>query len=159
MHRTTTSATLLVTMAVSVLTGCVTVERPSLAGVSAAPARPPAPGADERQQPRIVQAPAREALDRVSPSREAEPDPSAPRRPSAPAPGRDGQPERSRQPPHLRPAPPVPLPPRADLPGLADDIHEDVRGGDTDVCALGDKYGGWRQGSPESAICREAQGR
>ncbi|WP_223773394.1 hypothetical protein [Streptomyces sp. 135] len=29
----------------------------------------------------------------------------------------------------------------------------------TDVCALGEAYGGWRPGSPESDICRNVYGR
>ncbi len=155
--RTTTSATLLLTVAVSALTGCVTVERPPAPWASVAPARPPVPGAGGRAAPRIVQAPAREALERVSPSRAAKPGPPATRSPSAPVPRGGGQPDRAQRPPHTRSAYPGYRPPTG-LPALPDHVREDVRG-ETDVCELGDKYGGWRQGSPESAICRQAQRR
>ncbi|MER6633057.1 hypothetical protein ABT301_33370, partial [Streptomyces sp. NPDC000987] len=60
-HRTTTTATLLLTVAVSALAGCVTVQRPPASGPPVAP----------RPEPRTVQAPAREALTTTSPSRPA----------------------------------------------------------------------------------------
>ncbi|MGW4735428.1 hypothetical protein ACWEQC_40860, partial [Streptomyces shenzhenensis] len=60
MHRTTTAAALLVTVAVSALSGCVTVQHPPTAGPpSAASARPSAPRPDGSAEPRVVQAPAR----------------------------------------------------------------------------------------------------
>jgi hypothetical protein len=97
-----------------------------------------------------VQAPAREALERVSPSHEAAPAVPATRRPAAPVPQRARQqPERSPHPEQRRP--------RVDLPALPERIRKEVRG-TTDVCALGKKYGGWRQDSPEAVICLRTQG-
>ncbi|WP_279547734.1 hypothetical protein [Streptomyces sp. DH24] len=145
-------------MAVSALTGCVTVQRPPSPGPPTAPVHPPVPRTDGRAQPRIVQAPAREALERISPSREAAPGVPATRRPAAPVPRRAGQqPERSRQAPRTRSPHAEPRPPRAGLPALPDRVREGVPG-DTDVCALGRTYGGWRPDSPEAAICRRTYG-
>jgi hypothetical protein len=102
-----------------------------------------------------VQAPAREALGRASPSREAAPDVPATRRPPAPVPQRARpQPERSRQAPRTR----SPRLPRFGLPGLPERIRKEVPG-TADVCALGERYGGWRRDSPEAVICRRTQGR
>ncbi|NGO12134.1 hypothetical protein G5C60_32155, partial [Streptomyces sp. HC44] len=66
-HRTTTTATLLVTVAVSAVSGCVTVQHPPSPGVPAPPGKPSASHADVRAEPHIVQAPAREALEHVGP--------------------------------------------------------------------------------------------
>ncbi|MEV6960552.1 hypothetical protein AB0M97_15390 [Streptomyces sp. NPDC051207] len=158
MHRTTTTATLLMTVAVSALTGCVTVPRPPAPAPPTAPVRPPLPRPDGRAEPRIVQAPAREALARVSPGREAAPAGPATRRPAAPVPQRAQQPERARQAPRTRSPRPEPRRPRVDLPALPELIRKQVPG-TTDVCALGEVYGGWRRDSPEAAICRRTQGR
>ncbi|MFF0200106.1 hypothetical protein [Streptomyces sp. NPDC005017] len=38
------------------------------------------------------------------------------------------------------------------------DVSESVRE-NTDVCALGRKYGGWRADSPEARVCEQAYGR
>ncbi|MER5826255.1 hypothetical protein ABT086_29330, partial [Streptomyces mirabilis] len=61
MHRTTTAATLLVTMATAALSGCVTVQRPpapTLPTAPTAPSRPSPPRPDGKAGPQIVQAPA-----------------------------------------------------------------------------------------------------
>ncbi|WP_373010760.1 hypothetical protein [Streptomyces sp. Amel2xC10] len=152
MQRTTTTATLLVTVAVSALTGCVTVQAPTGPAPGAAvPSRASVPGPDGRAGTRVVQAPAREALEMTGtgPSR-------GPERSAAPAEGQRVAPARPRpaQPrPLPRPAPPKrqrPAAPRTEIP--------DVRGG-ADVCALGRKYGGWKRDSPEATICDQAYGR
>lgn len=157
-HRKTTTATLLVTVAVSALAGCVTVQRP------------PAPGAARLSEPHpdgrtreVVQAPAREALEMIAPSRPTKPPASPSRRAAstAPAPERTAPPD-SRNP---RPdahgpavggtAPPAPA---AEFSEAAGVIRGDL-GGQADVCALGREYGRWPADSPEAAICEETYGR
>ncbi|MFJ9538912.1 hypothetical protein ACIRPX_16810 [Streptomyces sp. NPDC101225] len=154
MHRSTTAAALLVTVAVSALTGCVTVSRAPAPGPPPAPPRPSAPHPDGAAGPRIVQAPAREALEMVGPSRSAAP--TAPERrepPRATAPARrPAAPRPSRQPSRPRAARPTAgsrRPPHVELPDL---------GGGTDVCALGRQYGSWREDSPEAVICEQTYG-
>ncbi|MFI8171464.1 hypothetical protein ACIGAN_34710 [Streptomyces sp. NPDC085931] len=175
MHRTTTTATLLVTVAVSALAGCTTVQQPVAPGPSAAPSRPPLPG--ERTEPQIVQAPAREALQLIeeasrrpmpaapgsgpSTARAAAPPAEAPERQRPPS-GRHEARTRPVRP--DRPEPPrrSPQRPRADRPGVPEPVRQGVGGqvpGGTDVCALGRRYGGWRADSPEATICRDTYGR
>ncbi|MFD8999734.1 hypothetical protein ACFV0T_01900 [Streptomyces sp. NPDC059582] len=152
MHRTTTTATLLVSVAVSALTGCVTVQRPPAAGPTApaAPAPAPVPRPDGEAEPQVVQAPAREALELVGPSR--------PAAPTAPA-RRHAAPAAQAPAPHDRLRPPHPEARRSPRPHAAiPDLSEPVRR-NTDVCALGKKYGGWRGDSPEAVICDQAYGR
>lgn len=164
-HRTTTTATLLLTVAVSAaLTGCTTVRGPAAAQPSASGARSSAPHPDGPAEPRVVQAPAREALEMIGPSPAPESATGAPRRtePRAPAAAPRDQPaDRAPAPRSARPAAPehtrAPAPRHdkvPDLPGAA--------GGGTDakadVCSLGKRYGGWRPGSPEARICEQAYG-
>ncbi|MFJ2902736.1 hypothetical protein [Streptomyces sp. NPDC087212] len=154
MHRTTTTATLLVTVAVSALTGCVTVQRPPLPGPASAPALPPsAPRPDGRGEPRIVQAPALEALELTGPS--PTPRRSASPRPAAPAPAR--QPEASQRRPRQDARPPHPEQrPRhhRHTPGVqVPDVTQAVPRSQQDVCALGRTYGGWSADSPQSQVC------
>ncbi|MFJ2725737.1 hypothetical protein [Streptomyces collinus] len=154
MHRTTTTAALLVTVAVSALSGCVTVQRPATPGPlpDTAPSRLTAAQPDGSAQPRVVQAPAREALEMAGPSRHphrtapaaphrAEPAPPAAHRPPAP-------------PTHPRPRPEPAHRPPAEPPN----VSRPARGAE-DLCALGRKYGGWRGDSPESVICERTYGR
>ncbi|MCW1092768.1 hypothetical protein OJ963_01820 [Streptomyces sp. RS2] len=162
-HRTTTTATLLVTVAVSALTGCTTVRGPAAADPSAG-ARSSAPRPDGPAEPRVVQAPAREALEMIGPAapsperaegtpRRTEPPvtPPAPHRPATThAP--EQRPARPAAPEHTR-APATPRPRVPDLPGPSDGT-----GGKADVCSLGKQYGGWRPGSPEARICEDAYG-
>ncbi|WUJ39232.1 hypothetical protein OG780_34555 [Streptomyces sp. NBC_00386] len=153
MHRTTTTATLLVAVAVTALTGCVTVQRPPASGPPAAPAGRTAPHPDSKGGPRTVQAPAREALQRVGPSREPSPDAAARHR-VAPPPRAVAPPAPPR---HAHPAPlPEPRQPRhrTAVPPGAPDL-----GKHPDVCALGRKYGGWNANSPEAVICAKTYGR
>ncbi|USQ87063.1 hypothetical protein NFX46_27095 [Streptomyces phaeoluteigriseus] len=158
-QRTTTTATLLVTVAVSALAGCVTVQHPPVPGPPAAPAHPSVPRADGRAGTQVVQAPAQEALEMVGPERGRDSKASAPpRRTAAPAPGQP--PSAHSRPPgpaHPGPARPErrrPAQPFVEIP----DVKEEVRG-HTDVCTLGKKYGGWRAGSPEAVICEGTYGR
>ncbi|CAM5458670.1 Lipoprotein OS=Streptomyces alboniger OX=132473 GN=CP975_04775 PE=4 SV=1 [Streptomyces alboniger] len=162
MHRTTTTATLLVTVAVSALAGCVTVQRPPVSGSPAAPSQPSAPRSDDRDEPPIVLAPGREALEMIGPPRR--PKPAAP--PSAPAQTRQQLPPPRTQP--ARPARPEPRRPEPRHPGAGHPKQPgiEIPGVPTpvpqyqqDVCALGRKYGGWQAGSPESTICRQTYGR
>ncbi|WP_406010188.1 hypothetical protein OG440_31855 [Streptomyces sp. NBC_00637] len=161
MQRTTTTATLLVTVAVSALAGCVTVQRPAAPGPVLAPSRPSVPRPEGRSEVQVVQAPAREALEMAGPSRKPEPDaPAAPaqRRRTAGVPGGGaGQPPSSRSRPHNRPAHPEARRhalPRVEIPDVEEEVRKNI-----DVCALGRTYGGWQGDSPEAAICRQAYGR
>ncbi|MEU6140892.1 hypothetical protein ABZ848_11080 [Streptomyces sp. NPDC047081] len=160
MHRTTTTATLLVTVAVSALSGCVTVQRPSAppGPAPAAPSQPSAPRPDGQSDPQIVQAPAREALEMMGPSKSAEPRKPKRHGPTtdAPAPAAPQPAPRS----HPHPRKPHPQPrhqtqPKIEIP----DVTKSVPKSQSDVCALGKKYGGWKADSPESVICKQAYGR
>ncbi|MFD0418783.1 hypothetical protein [Streptomyces sp. NPDC127108] len=175
-RSTTTSVTtsvLLVSTSVAVLTlsGCMGVERTSGRGaVSAGPATP-ARGPSSRP-PLVVQAPARDSLERGgpagTPSRTAPPraKATASDRPSAtsPSPSDDAtarDPDEhgghSDPPPHRRdgrpqdPGPDEGKAPRSDVP-------PPVRA-EADLCALGRAHGGWEPDSREAAICRAAYGR
>ncbi|MEW2047858.1 hypothetical protein [Streptomyces sp. NPDC005476] len=160
MHRTTTTAALLVTVAVWALTGCVTTtQRPVAPGPAVTPSRPSVPRPGGRAEVQVVQAPAREALEMVGPSRKPEPIASAQRRRTAAVPGSGGagRPPSSRSRPHVRPHTRPARPhsrPRVEIP----DVEAEVRR-NADVCALGKKYGGWQGDSPEAAICEQAYGR
>ncbi|MFF5009537.1 hypothetical protein ACFY3G_42750 [Streptomyces phaeochromogenes] len=155
MHRTATTATLLVTVAVSAVSGCVTVQRPLAPGAPSGPAPSSEPHPDGRAEPQIVQAPAREALEMIGPSRRPSAPASTPRRtaPSAPAAAPAAPPRRAaadppRHPEPQRPQrPAVPRQPRATAPVAAD------------VCALGRQYGGWNPDSPQATICKDVYGR
>ncbi|MFJ6072015.1 hypothetical protein ACIQFU_14425 [Streptomyces sp. NPDC093065] len=167
MHRTTTTATLVLTVAVSAaaaLTGCTTVRGPAEAHPPAAGARSSAPRPDGPAAPRVVQAPAREALEMISPSPSPSPErtTAAPRRtePQAPpAAPRDRPADPAPEPRSARPAAPdhtrAPASPRPGVP----DTSRSGTGGTADVCTLGKQYGGWRPGSPEARICEQAYGR
>lgn len=150
MYRTTTTAALLVTVAVSALAGCVTVQHPPASRPPTAPVAPPptsVPRPDGEADPQVVQAPAREALELVGPSPRAEPRPPARQ---APAP---------RTPAHDRSQPPHPEPRRHQQPRVeTPDVSEPVRK-NTDVCALGKQYGGWPADSPEAVICEQTYSR
>lgn len=155
-HRTTTAtATLLVTMAFSALAGCVTLQRPPAPGpaVAASPPSPPSvPRPEGRPRTQVVQAPAREALALVGPSPKPRPTVPAQRRQPATA----QEPSSRSRPHHPRPAPTEPrrgARPRVEIPDGAE------ARGNTDVCALGRKYGGWQRDSPEAVICGQTYGR
>ncbi|OUD01098.1 hypothetical protein CA983_22170, partial [Streptomyces swartbergensis] len=60
------------------------------------------------------------------------------------------------------PAPRSPRRPHTHLPDVSESVRQGVRENvpdNTDVCALGRRYGGWRADSPEATICRDAYGR
>ncbi|MER5435322.1 hypothetical protein [Streptomyces sp. NPDC002588] len=163
MHRTTTTATLLLTMALSALSGCVTVQRPPVPGPPAAvpsPASGPRPEGQAELQ--VVQAPAREALEMVGTPRTGEATTLRKRRqpPAAAAPAE--RPPSSRTHPrrqHTHPWPAHSQPrrhhrPPVEIPEVAAEVRRD-----TDVCALGRQYGAWRSDSPQSVICEQTYGR
>ncbi|GAB2792648.1 hypothetical protein GCM10027073_26120 [Streptomyces chlorus] len=162
-HRKTTTAALLVTVAVSALAGCVTVQRPPAPGPPAGAARLSEPRPDGRTR-QAVQAPAREALEMIAPSRPTKPPASPSHRatPTAPAPQRTA-PFDDRNP---RPAPGGPAQGRtasprasaAEVSEAANAVRRDLRGR-AEVCALGREYGRWPADSPEAAICEETYGR
>ncbi|WP_328840322.1 hypothetical protein [Streptomyces europaeiscabiei] len=166
MHRSTTTATLLVTVAVSALTGCVTAHHPPPSQASPVPSRPSMPRPDGTTETQIVQAPAREALELIGPPRESTPSTSTAPKPTVPDPTtaaptptappppprdeRPGAPERHGPPPESRPH--VEVPP---LPGTLPTRPPK----NSDVCALGHKYGGWGKDTPQAAICKDVYGR
>ncbi|WP_151482853.1 hypothetical protein [Streptomyces albicerus] len=155
MHRTATTATLLVTVAVSAVSGCVTVQRPPSPGVPSAPSPAPEPRPDGRAETPVVQAPAREALELIGPSRRPSAPAATPRRTpaSTPAAAPADPPRRPPADPPRRPKPQRPehhAVPRLPVPTAPVD---------TDVCSLGRAYGGWKADSPEAAICQEVYGR
>ncbi|WP_097870447.1 hypothetical protein [Streptomyces sp. rh34] len=157
MQRTRTTASLLIGLAVTAVSGCVAVEPRALPSP-----HPGATGPAQDVAPQIVQPPAREAL-------EAVPDPSPSAAPtSSPVPPAAGSPSDSRHtgpagasrprdhadPPGSREPRRVPGVPSVPVPALSR-----TPGGGADVCALGRGYGGWPAGSPESRICSETYGR
>ncbi|WP_307824897.1 hypothetical protein [Streptomyces sp. M2CJ-2] len=137
-----------------------------MAGPPAGVSHPAAPHPDGRARPQVVQAPAREALEMIAPSRPTEPPPSPSHRttPAAPSPA----PERT-APSDVRDRRTVPAlpaagrtaPPRRPAPDASEAseaVRREVRE-QADVCALGRKYGRWQADSPQSAICEQAYGR
>ncbi|MFJ2886156.1 hypothetical protein ACIO53_08980 [Streptomyces sp. NPDC087305] len=160
MHRTTTTATLLVTVAVSALSGCMTVQRPAAPAPPAAPSPASVPRPEGSASPQVVQAPAREALEYISPSHRPEPATHPPHRAPV-APPRTAQAPVPRAHPHPRPQPhPHPKPhhprqPGSDIPDAVKSVPKNTQ----DVCALGRKYGGWQPDSPQSVICGQTYGR
>ena len=150
-------------MAFSALSGCVTVQRPPApAPFTAVPSQPSAPRPEGQAETQVVQAPAREALELVEPSRSpGAATPAQPQRtdPEA-APAGQPRPPRShprQQHPHHWPVHPLPRRPTLPPVGIPD-VEREVRR-NTDVCGLGRKYGGWRSGSPEAVICEQTYGR
>jgi hypothetical protein len=156
-HRTTTTATLLVTVAVSALAGCVTVQRPPASGPPPAPSQPTAPHPDDEADPQIVQAPVHEALETVGPSRQPEPRTPGRHGPSATTPAEQPTAPHSHRRPHPRAAHPGSGhhgQPRVEVPDVSRPVPRN-----TDVCALGREYGGWQADSPEAVICKQTYGR
>ncbi|MET7509294.1 hypothetical protein ABZS82_18775 [Streptomyces albidoflavus] len=153
-HRTRTVAALLATVAVTAVSGCVTVDRPP--GPDSPAGRSPATApttAGEHAEPQIERSPARESLRRVgeeptgTATRTPRPRPTKaapPPRPAAPAPPAPARPDPA-------PAPVAPPAPRAKPPATPP--------AGPGVCALGRQYGKWPQGSPQSRICQDTYGR
>ncbi|MER6118510.1 hypothetical protein [Streptomyces sp. NPDC001743] len=147
MHRTRTTVKLLVGVAVTALSGCVSVPpQPS------APPRPESSRPAQDLAPQVVRPPVRDTLEALP---EPKSSPSASRRTAhaPPATRREGpRPPRQPRPGQIRPqprraAPPVPAPA---LPAPVTPA---------DVCALGRGYGHWPAGSPQSRICDDTYGR
>ncbi|MEU0218049.1 hypothetical protein ABZ281_24390 [Streptomyces sp. NPDC006265] len=173
MHRTTTTATLLVTVAVSALSGCTTVPHPSAPAPSTAPSRPSAPQPEGEAETQIAQAPAREALQLIEEaSHRPKPAASASRPAPTPAavspehstsqPGHHDARPRPARPKHPEPAPHGPQRSHLRAPDMSESVRQDVRRrvrDSSDVCALGKRYGEWRADSPEVTICRDTYGR
>ncbi|OIJ85931.1 hypothetical protein BIV25_42595 [Streptomyces sp. MUSC 14] len=158
MHRTTTTAALLVTVALSALSGCVTVPRPATPAPppDTVPALPTAPRPDGSVAPRVIQAPAQQALEMAgAPRRPKHRKPAAPRHTAEAAPT-------APRPRAAEPAPPRPRAhrehpyrsPRTDTPGFSGPAPQTP-----DVCALGREYGGWQGDSPAARICEQTYGR
>ncbi|MGJ5803340.1 hypothetical protein ACSCB1_30075 [Streptomyces europaeiscabiei] len=167
MHRSTTTATLLVTVAVSALTGCVTAHHPPPPQASPVPSRPSFPRPDGTTETQIVQAPAREALELIGPPRESTPSASTAPKPTAPAPTTTAAAPTPTAPPPLRDerpdaperhGPPAESRPRVEIPPLPRTIPTRPPK-NSDVCALGHKYGGWGKDTPQAAICKDVYGR
>ncbi|MEV5936197.1 hypothetical protein ACIQCD_29475 [Streptomyces sp. NPDC093250] len=158
MQRTTTTATLLVTVALSALSGCVTVQRPLAPGPATGPSQRTGPGSDERNETQVVQAPAREALEMVGPSRPPRKPTSPSRRAVPTAPPERSTPSESRPRP-ARPEPDarVPSRPPTNLPDVGRPAQNPPDR--PDLCALGRQYGGWHPDSPEATICQDTYGR
>ncbi|WP_405392127.1 hypothetical protein OG596_32455 [Streptomyces sp. NBC_01102] len=148
MHRTGITATLLVGIAVTAVSGCVSVEPPRKTVA-------PRPGTSRPVQdvaPQIVQPPGRDSLEELS-------DPAASTT-AAPAIRKDGPSTPPRRGPADLARPQAPrLPPR--IPGLARSAApgSSVPVTGKDVCALGRGYGSWPAGSPQSRICDATYGR
>ncbi|MEW2611682.1 hypothetical protein AB0937_16065 [Streptomyces sp. NPDC047880] len=173
MHRTTTTATLLVTVAVSALSGCTTVAQPPAPGPASAPSRPSAPEPDGAAQTPVVQAPAREALLRIeeeprrpepaTPATRPAAAPAVPRQHVAQQPGHHEVRPRPARPERAEPAPRGPQRSHAVVPDWSESMRKDVAKrvpkSHADVCALGMRYGGWRADSPEATACRDTYGR
>ena len=102
-----------------------------------------------------MQAPAREALELIGPSRKPSPNAPAPHRTPVPAPAAPQAPA-ARHPhnaaPHPHPEPHQPAP-RTAVPPAPQGLPNN-----TNVCALGRKYGGWKADSPEAVICKGTYG-
>lgn len=165
MHRSTTTA-LLVSVAVTATvsaaaSGCVSVERPARSGAAAATGSPPAPRVDGSGRPRVVQAPAREALERMDPPRSPADRAATPETaPAAPAHASAHHPPPPPPPPAPAPAPArKPPAPRPDAGATRPATRTAPAAPGTDVCALGEAYGNWHPDSPQAVICRQAYGR
>ncbi|MEW2069249.1 hypothetical protein [Streptomyces sp. NPDC007346] len=162
MQRTRFTTKLLIGVAVTAVSGCVSVEP------QVGPQRPPpSSGPVQDVFPQVVQPPGREALETIVEPGPSPAGPSTPARPSAaPAEARRAgpppaprSPERAAPPPHR--TPPRRTPPQQ-VPGVPPGVLPDLlraRGGLPDVCALGRGYGGWPAGSREARICEETYGR
>ncbi|MER7621147.1 hypothetical protein [Streptomyces sp. NPDC126503] len=157
MH-TRTTAKILAGAAMAALAGCVAVDAPPPAP---APAPTPAASANavrpaQGGAPQFVEGPAREALEaalppappapRATPS--VRPAPRAGQSPRAEAPRSAPAPRRPERPAPGRPALPDPPKLPETLPSIAPPVSR------AEVCALGERYGGWAPGSDQARICR-----
>ncbi|MEU8893155.1 hypothetical protein [Streptomyces sp. NPDC048442] len=169
---TRTAATLLVGMAVSAVSGCVSTPSgpagtPAAHQQSPAPQHPPLPHlvGNGGQPEQLIEAPVHEVLEAAMPPSERAPEPGAEPRPK-PA-EKQGTPQAPQaQPPRAerparRDAAPEPAPPRHRAPHRKTDslpALPEIPPSAADVCALGKGYGGWSPNSPQARICRETYG-
>lgn len=166
MHRPTTTATLLVTVAVSALTGCVTAQQPPPPQAPPVSTQPSEPRPEGTTGTQIVQAPAREALELIGPPRKPTRSVSTePKGATSSAPAATPSPPTAPKPPKERPSPAErhgPPPPRShphvDVPPLPGTIPTEPPP-NGDVCGLGHKYGGWGKDTPQAVICKDVYGR
>ncbi|WP_285572024.1 MULTISPECIES: hypothetical protein [unclassified Streptomyces] len=143
MQRTRTTVKLLVGVAVTALSGCVSVQpQPS------APAPPESSRAPQLLAPQIMRPPVRDTLEALP---DPKPSPSASRRAAAPPPAARRDIPRPAQGHEPARAPARPQPRRAAPPVPVPALPKPVTG--ADVCALGRGYGHWPAGSPQSRIC------
>jgi hypothetical protein len=140
-HRPKTTAKVLAGVAVWAVSGCVAVQPQPVPAPPSHSGRPA-----QAVEPQIVQRPAREVL---APPPLTAPLAQTAAPPSVPAPA-------ARHMPNERPKSPPPKPRTAESPALPSLRPLPAVG--PDVCALGESYGRWRPGSPESRICQEAYG-
>ncbi|MFJ3905623.1 hypothetical protein [Streptomyces sp. NPDC090025] len=154
MHGTRTTVTLLAGVAMAALSGCVAVDSPP-AAPSTAPSRTTAPEGQD-VAPQIVPGPAREALEAALPD-PPEPGPRADtaRRPAGPAAAPVSRPRRAER---LDPSPvPEEHRPSARPPAVPLGVPRVPRDR-SEVCALGQAYGGWAPDSPQAKLCRGTYG-
>ncbi|MFY1675972.1 hypothetical protein [Streptomyces sp. WMMC905] len=172
MHRTWTTTPLVIT-ALATLASCVTVQAPT--ATPSTPGTHPAASPPHRQDaadPRLVRAPAHEALELIAPSPgtrvpgTASPSASAPvgqgrtppeATPTAPPTGIPTDPAGARSSP-----PRVPGHGQVPLPLLAPPEDRDwgaLGAGEADLCALGGRYGRWPADSAQARVCERAYGR
>ncbi|WP_282793313.1 hypothetical protein [Streptomyces sp. CC224B] len=169
MRRSTTTMALLVSVTVTAVSGCVGVDRTSAGPGGAAPTGSPerSAGAGDRPPPvpEPTQAPGHDRLQRAGappavPARAATigtaPAPAAPAPPDPPptAAPADAPVRVDRPPKPPRPEPRQRPPRRPEKPSRP---PAQARG-ETDICALGERFGRWRPDSPEAVICREVYG-
>ncbi|MFD3523480.1 hypothetical protein [Streptomyces sp. NPDC058653] len=143
-RRTRTTAVLLLGVAVGGVSACVAVE--PVAGAGGGAVREASPAVTVA--PRIAQPPAREALEAAGAPYARTPPPKPPAvseavRPPPEPPRRRAAVQRSVPP---APAPSVPAPPVA-LPDTG-----------AELCALGERYGGWTPDSQVSRVCARTYG-
>ncbi|MFI0980296.1 hypothetical protein ACH4SP_25230 [Streptomyces sp. NPDC021093] len=174
---TRTAATLLVGVAVSAVTGCVSTPSgpagtPATHQQSPAPQHPPLPHliGNGGQPEQLIEAPVHEVLEAAMPPSQRAPTPR-----TGPGTGPTGAKEAAE-------APPVQSPPRSERPARRDAAPQPepepesprhrgphrkkaplpalpkVPASAADVCALGKGYGGWSPKSPQARICRETYG-
>ncbi|SFY44953.1 hypothetical protein OH786_04565 [Streptomyces atratus] len=151
MQRTRITVSLLVGVAVTTLSGCVSVE--PRADV---PPRPRASGPAQDLTPQVVLPPVHDSLGAV-PAPEPSGSASRPANAAPPPDTRRAVPrtprQQQRRPSVTRPRPHH-APPAVTAPAPAPPAP--VSG--TDVCALGRGYGHWPAGSPQSRICDDTYG-
>ncbi|GHA28463.1 lipoprotein [Streptomyces spiroverticillatus] len=166
---TRTAATLLVGVAVSAVSGCVSA--------GAGQPAPPAAQSPAAQQPRppqlphlignggdpeeLVEAPVHEVLEAALLPSERAPEPAA--APPVPRePRHHADTDAPAQPPARRAAAPESAPHKKPKPHHEPDRKKPalpkLPTSAADVCALGTGYGGWKPNSPEARICRETYG-